>query len=121
MNKVDAQTKVAVIIGVSDYPAESGIPDLKYPSQEAESVAHLLTEQGYTCYTFINQDATKANLETTFQNLTDISSQKSIEHLIFYFNGRGTRIEDDPVFSTLYFVDEDKDELDECILLSDAN
>ena len=121
MNKVDAQTKVAVIIGVSDYPVESGIPDLKYPSQEAESVAHLLTEQGYTCYTFINQDATKANLETTFQNLTDISSQKSIEHLIFYFNGRGTRIEDDPVFSTLYFVDEDKDELDECILLSDAN
>ena len=121
LNNIDAQTKAAVIVGVSDYPDKSGIPDLQYPSQEAQSLTDLLTEQGYQCYTLLNQEATKNNLEMSMQALTEVSKQKSLEHLIFYFSGRGTRIEDDPVFSTLYFVDEDKDELDECFLLSDAD
>ncbi|HIA67362.1 TPA: PEGA domain-containing protein, partial [Candidatus Poribacteria bacterium] len=64
---------------------------------------------------------TKKNLESSIQTLIEMSEQKSLDHFIFYFNGRGTRIEDDPVFSVLYFVDEDKDELDECLLLSDAD
>ena len=121
LNSIDAQTKAAVIVGVSDYPDESSIPDLQYPSREAQSLTDLLTAQGYQCYTLLDQEATKNSLESSMQALTELSEQKSLEHLIFYFSGRGTRIEDDPVFSTLYFVDEDKDELDECFLLSDAD
>ena len=118
---VDAQTKAAVIVGVSDYPAKSNIPDLQHSSQEAKSLSNFLTERGYQCHTLLDREATKENLESHIQTLIEMSEQKSLDHFIFYFSGRGTRIEDDPVFSVLYFVDEDKDELDECLLLSDAD
>ena len=118
---VEAQTKAAVIIGVSDYPDGFHIPDLQYSSQEAKSLSDFLTERGYQCHALLDGEATKENLENSIQTLIEMSEQKSLDHFIFYFNGRGTRIEDDPVFSVLYFVDEDKDELDECLLLSDAD
>ena len=121
LNGVEAQTKAAVIVGVSDYPAKSNIPDLQHSSQEAKSLSNFLAERGYQCHTLLDREATKKNLESSIQTLIEMSEQKSLDHFIFYFNGRGTRIEDDPVFSVLYFVDEDKDGLDECLLLSDAD
>ncbi len=121
LNGVEAQIKAAVIVGVSDYPAKSNIPDLQHSSQEAKSLSNFLTERGYQCHTLLDREATKKNLESSIQTLIEMSEQKSLDHFIFYFNGRGTRIEDDPVFSVLYFIDEDKDELDECLLLSDAD
>ncbi len=121
LNGVEAQIKAAVIVGVSDYPAKSNIPDLQHSSQEAKSLSNFLAERGYQCHTLLDREATKKNLESSIQTLIEMSEQKSLDHFIFYFNGRGTRIEDDPVFSVLYFVDEDKDGLDECLLLSDAD
>ena len=86
LNSVEAQTKAAVIVGVSDYPNESHIPDLKYSSQEAKSLSNFLAEQGYQCHTMLDQEATKKNLESSIQKLIELSEQKPLDHFIFYFS-----------------------------------
>ena len=37
-----AEKKVAIVVGISDYPAESGFPRLQYAAKDAEDMADAL-------------------------------------------------------------------------------
>ena len=110
----EAATKAAVILGISDYPEASDIPDLQLAAQDAQNFSDFLKEHNYQLYTLVNGEATTANLKGSIDALARTAREESFDEVIFYFSGRGTRVLDERMPP-----DED-DGLDECLLLSDA-
>lgn len=56
----------AIVLGVSEYNI-SGVPNLTYCDDDARDIAALFTEQGYTVYSYIDSEATRANLELALE------------------------------------------------------
>ena len=110
-----AGPRAAVIVGVSDYPDGSNIPDLQFAARDAQNFSAFVKERGYQQYTLIDDEATGENLRRGIEIFARNAIQEPFEQLIFYFSGRGTRVIDERLPP-----DEDKDGYDECLLLSDA-
>ena len=50
----EAGTKAAVIVGISDYPEASNIPDLQSAAQDAQNFSDYLNRHDYQAYTFLD-------------------------------------------------------------------
>ena len=110
----EAGTKAAVIVGISDYPEASNIPDLQSAAQDAQNFSDYLNRHDYQAYTLIDAEATRENFKQYIDVFARDTTQAPFEIVIFYFSGRGARVPDEQRLS------DEEDGYDECLLLSDA-
>jgi len=105
----------AILIGVDQYDQEGQVPVLQSASSDAQELGQILSQNGYVCRIMVDENATKEQITEAFIQMEQQTSQASpLDVFLFYFSGRGTRIPDD------IQADEVRDNLDECILPSDA-
>lgn len=91
--KADAQlsrtfkNSYALVVGIDNYP-HSGRMDLEYPVRDAKKVSEYLRTQGFQVETLTDEQATRQNILSYFDKL----SQKITENdrLLFYFGGHGS-------------------------------
>jgi phosphate transport system substrate-binding protein len=83
--------KIALLVGVANYPVESGIPSLRYPVKDVEALERSLSALGYTVVPIKDaeayKDAIKERLEIIGKQLR--SEREKNATLIFYFGGHG--------------------------------
>ncbi|MEL6852622.1 MAG: caspase family protein, partial [Bacteroidota bacterium] len=84
---------LAVIIGVNKYP-DSSIPDLKNARSDAEELARVLAENhGYEVRSYLDEEASLANLEAVMEQLlSEGEGLTDNDRIIFYFAGHGLTI-----------------------------
>lgn len=78
---------LAIVVGINDY--QNGVPILKTPVSDAETVANILqTQHGYKTYLILNQQAKRAALiELLERTLPKLATAN--DRLLFYFAGHG--------------------------------
>jgi uncharacterized caspase-like protein len=89
-----AERKVAIVVGISDYPPESGFPKLQYAAKDAEDLAAALTKQGYQTQLLTNQHAMKTSIRRALQQAHDVLNQGAGSEngqgtILFIFSGHG--------------------------------
>jgi hypothetical protein len=110
-------TKWAVVIGVSDYKfSDNDNKKLKYAHVDAQKIADRLIEPGTgmikdNLVLLINQDATKTNIQSAFEDTMKPNVKKD-DALFIFFSGHGSQDKDDN--------GDEKDGWDEFILPFDA-
>ena len=104
----------ALLVGVAAYPEGSGVPPLQHPVSEVGALQRFLTVEGgfHRIVALTDSAATYEGIHRAFQEL--ISQVGGDDLFLFYFSGRGSRLEDD------LFLDEQVDQYDECLLPFDA-
>jgi uncharacterized caspase-like protein len=75
----------AIVYGVADYNGTTA--DLAFSDDDAQDMAAVLAESGYTVILRTDSDATKANLLADFQSLS--TSVETESRFLFYFAGHG--------------------------------
>jgi uncharacterized caspase-like protein len=88
------EKKVAVVVGISDYPADSKFPTLEFASKDAQDLVNALQKQGYQTQLLTDQHALKHSIRTALENARDILNQGRAdekEHgtILFAFSGHG--------------------------------
>ena len=110
------QERWAILVGVGAYPEDSGIPPLEHPKDDVQKLREILITRGAFKPSHIeiltDDQATREGLESAFKNFR--KDVKPSDLLIFYFSGRGARVQ-----SGLY-ADTEQDGLNECLLLYDS-
>lgn len=108
----EAQTKRALIVGIGDYPVESGWCKI-HGDKDVSLIANALTQRGFSpnnIKCLINENATKKNILKSFNLLIKQAQQN--DFLYIHFSMHGQQIID---------VDGDEaDGLDEAIIPFDA-
>lgn len=89
-----AEKKVAIVVGISDYPAESGFPKLQYAAKDAQDLADALKKQGYQTQVLTDQHAMKSSIRKALQQAHDVLNQgrvgdKDSGTFLFAFSGHG--------------------------------
>ena len=104
----------AMLVGVAAYPERSGVPPLEHPVSEVGALQRFLRVEGGfdRIVALTDSAATYEGIHRAFQAL--ISQVDGDDLFLFYFSGRGSRLEDD------LFLDEQVDQYDECLLPFDA-
>jgi hypothetical protein len=82
------QPKVALIVGVGNYPDASGLSKLKYASKDAKQVAATLEEHGYLVRTLTDTDAMRGSVR---RSITELGKALDPQQgtFLFYFSGHG--------------------------------
>lgn len=107
--------RIAILSGIDQYAKDSQIQPLRSAALDAQKFSRILSQNGYECKTFLNEEATKERLTEAFIEIEQQTGQTGeLDVFLCYFSGRGTRIRDD------IQADEIQDNFDECILPSDA-
>lgn len=75
-------TKVALVIGISDYRESSKFQKLLYSVEDARIIAKTLRELGYKVQLLLNQRATK-------QSIINFIDSVKAETIILYYSGHG--------------------------------
>jgi uncharacterized caspase-like protein len=88
------EKRVAIVVGISDYPPESGFPKLRYAAKDAEDLASDLGKQGYQTELLTDQHAMKSSIRRALQQAHDILSQSGAGQgesgtILFFFSGHG--------------------------------
>jgi Caspase domain len=89
-----AEKKVAIVVGISDYPAESGFPKLQFAAKDAHDLASALEKQGYQTQLLTDQHAMKSSIRKALQQAHDVLNQgrvgsKDSGTILFAFSGHG--------------------------------
>lgn len=89
-----AERRVAIVVGISDYPTESGFPRLQYAAKDAEDLASALQKQGYQVQLLTNQHAMKSSIRKALQQAQDLLKQGADGRnaqgtILFAFSGHG--------------------------------
>src|SRR5580704_10156445 len=89
-----SEKKVAIVVGISDYPAESGFPKLQYAAKDAQDLASALEKQGYQTQVLTDQHAMKSSIRKALQQAHDVLNQgrvgdKESGTFLFAFSGHG--------------------------------
>lgn len=92
-----SEKKVAVVVGISEYPKASGFPKLKYAAKDAKDLASSLEKQGYKTQLLMDQDAMKNGIRDALQTVQDQISQDRKDDklkgtILFAFSGHGGQI-----------------------------
>jgi formylglycine-generating enzyme required for sulfatase activity len=82
------ERRLALVVGVSEYPRYSGLSRLSYADDDANAVCKELERAGYTTLCLTNQEATRAAVMNAFRNLADIVEPNQ-GTMVFYFSGHG--------------------------------
>ena len=113
---IDFHDRWALLIGVGQYSAESGIGQLNYPADDINVMRQMLIQYGGFSEdhikTLSESQATYRGVNEEFQKLK--GKVQSEDLVVFYFSGRGSRVKDN------IFIDAETDRLDECFLLYDT-
>lgn len=91
---VHAQDKKALLIGIGDYPSESGWNKI-HGHNDVEIIRHTLIKQGFqneNIAILLDADATYDNIIAAFQSLLYLSNKNDIIYI--QFSGHGQRITD---------------------------
>ncbi len=84
------ELKMAVVVGINDYPSSSGLRSLRYAKADAEALAQALKQAGYGVQLLTNSNATKGSILNTLSNIGKVlEPQKGT--VIFAFAGHGFR------------------------------
>lgn len=82
----------AVVIGIGDYPAESGFDKLTYPRKDAGGMAAFLRDQGFEITGLFDRDATRRAILATLEDDIALRLRPDDRILIFYSGHGQTRI-----------------------------
>ncbi len=82
----------AVVIGIGDYPAESGLDKLTYPRKDAGGMAAFLRDQGFEVTGLFDRDATRRAILATLEDVIAPQLGPDDRVLIFYSGHGQTRI-----------------------------
>ncbi len=87
MSSTKFQRNIAIVVGINNY--QDGIPSLKTPVNDAQTLAKILaTQHGYETHLLLNQEAERNNLISRLEQ----ELPKKIganDRLLFYFAGHG--------------------------------
>lgn len=88
------EKKIALLIGISAYPPESGFPALHYAAKDAEDVGAVLAKQGYTTIVLTDQHAMRDSIRLALQQVHDELNANKIGTnpsgtIVFMFSGHG--------------------------------
>lgn len=88
-----AEKKVAIVVGISDYPAESGFPKLQFAAKDASDMAAALVKEGYQVQLLTDQHAMRSSIRKALEqaqvNLNQGASGASGGTILFAFSGHG--------------------------------
>lgn len=81
--------RYALVYGIQDYPGSDN--DLNYPDDDAESMASLLEDRGWTVVEKrINSEATYANIEADIADIATESDFDENSTVLVYYSGHGS-------------------------------
>jgi len=88
------EKKIAIVVGISDYPAESGFPKLRFAAKDAQDLAAVLGNQGYKVHLLTDERAMRSSIRLTLQQVRDeINQGRTSEEpsgtVLFAFSGHG--------------------------------
>ena len=88
------ERKIAIVVGISDYPPESGFPKLRFAAKDAQDLAAVLGNQGYKVHLLIDERAMRSSIRLTLQQVRDElnevrNSDKPSGTVLFAFSGHG--------------------------------
>ncbi len=88
------EKKVAIVVGISDYPKESGFDKLNFAAKDAEDLAKALQKQGYSTQLLTDQHAMKSSIQAALEQAQDQISQDQDGRIprgtiLFAFSGHG--------------------------------
>ncbi|HSY13164.1 MAG TPA: caspase family protein [Verrucomicrobiae bacterium] len=89
-----SEKKVAIVVGISDYPEESGFPKLQFAAKDAQDLAAALEKQGYKTQLLTNEHAMKSSIQRALQQARIELNQGKIGDrplgtVLFAFSGHG--------------------------------
>jgi membrane-associated protease RseP (regulator of RpoE activity) len=84
----EKQLKIALVVGVGNYGASTGLSTLKYPARDVEALAAELEKQGYLVRRLVDGDATRGAVRRTLNELT-AALDPNQGTFLFYFSGHG--------------------------------
>ena len=67
----EKHVKIALVIGVGNYPDGSGLPPLKYSVHDAETLASALKTQGYLVRLLTDAQATRSMVRRAIKEMAD--------------------------------------------------
>ncbi len=102
--------KVALVVGIGDYPAKSGLSHLNFAASDAEEMASTLKQQDYEVYLLKNEQALRGDIRRALKQLSNAIDPDSGTFL-FYFSGHGFAVDNVNYLATYgTTVDELKEE-----------
>ncbi len=86
--------KVAILVGISNYPPESGFPKLQFAAKDAQDLAGELAKQGYQTQVLTDDHAMKTSIRKALAQAQAVLNQdqtggQASGTLLFAFSGHG--------------------------------
>jgi uncharacterized caspase-like protein len=86
-----AEKKLALVIGINNYPEESGLSQLKWAAKDATDLAAELTRQGYSVDRLLDERVTKVAIRVHLTNMLKRLDPDS-GTVVFAFSGHGGQV-----------------------------
>jgi formylglycine-generating enzyme required for sulfatase activity len=102
------EKKLALVIGINNYPEESGLSKLKWAVKDATDLAAELTRQGYTVDPLLDERVTKVAIRVHLTNMLKRLDPNS-GTVVFAFSGHGGQVGRDQYLATYESSAEDLD------------
>jgi uncharacterized caspase-like protein len=89
-----SEKKVAIVVGISDYPPETNFSKLEFAAKDAQDLSAALQKQGYQTQLLTDQHAMKVSIRKALEHARDVLNQGRTddkEHgtILFAFSGHG--------------------------------
>jgi tetratricopeptide (TPR) repeat protein len=84
----ERQAKVALLVGVGDYPESGGLSRVRYAASDVTALATALDDDGYTVRSLINSEATRGAVRKALRDMAELVD-KDQGTALFYFSGHG--------------------------------
>jgi hypothetical protein len=84
----ERQAKLAVLVGVGQYPSRSGLNQLRYPARDVDLLEAELKKQGYTTVALKDYEATRGSIVKVLQDAAEVVDRGS-GTVLFFFSGHG--------------------------------
>jgi len=104
-----AATRLAIVVGIAQYPNSSGLSQLLYANDDAKTVRDALKGLGFTVRTLLNENATSTAIHNAVKSLNDYAPKEDAL-VVFYFSGHGFAPKKDSGNPTLVAFDSTADE-----------
>ena len=84
----ERQVRIALLVGVGNYPASSGLGALKYPGRDVAALGAELERQGYLVRRLVDTEATRGVVRRSLNELA-AALDPDQGTFLFYFSGHG--------------------------------
>lgn len=96
INALQAQNKIALLVGISDYPEyqiENASWSKIHGANDIQLISPLLFNQGFSSTILLNESATRQAIQNSLEELKNSSHQGDIVYI--HFSGHGQAVEDE--------------------------